>query len=75
MVGDDCFWRNTNNYKPIKHQGKVIGQKTNLVFHTGRPGKSKKTDWVMQEYSLLSATSPGGSFSSAEDVKLKKVRI
>ncbi|KAJ8640543.1 hypothetical protein MRB53_017237 [Persea americana] len=44
-----------------------------LVFHTGRGRKGTKTEWMMQEYSLIAAASPEGSSSLAKDKKMKQV--
>ncbi|XP_030546078.1 NAC domain-containing protein 1-like [Rhodamnia argentea] len=49
------YWKATGIDKPILASGesRSIGVKKALVFYTGRPTKSVKTDWIMNEYRLL----------------------
>ncbi|KAI3411374.1 NAC domain-containing protein, partial [Psidium guajava] len=49
------YWKATGTDKPILASGesRSIGVKKALVFYTGRPTKSAKTDWIMNEYRLL----------------------
>lgn len=57
----------------ITDKGTVVGQKTSLVFLTRRGRKFTKTEWRMQEYSLIAAASPEGSSSLTKDMKMEKV--
>lgn len=72
-VDKEFFWRTTNSSMITDEARTVKGQKTSLVFHSGR-GKGTKTEWMMQEYCLIAAASPEGYSSSAKDKKMEKVR-
>ncbi|XP_057807750.1 NAC domain-containing protein 67-like [Salvia miltiorrhiza] len=49
-VAGGGFWRATATVKKVKHEGRVIGQKQTLVYHTGINKQSEKTSWMMHEY-------------------------
>ncbi|POO03102.1 NAC domain containing protein [Trema orientale] len=54
------LWKSKNHHpKPVENSvGKVIGQKRKLVYHRGRYNDSQKTDWIMEEYSLVNESTP-----------------
>ncbi|KAK6151580.1 hypothetical protein DH2020_014215 [Rehmannia glutinosa] len=46
----DGFWKSTSGDKIIKHNGEKVGYHKTFVYYKG---KSKKTNWIMQEYRLM----------------------
>ncbi|POO03101.1 NAC domain containing protein [Trema orientale] len=51
------FWRRTKSEQVVRSDsGEIIGFKDKFVFHMGEPSKSGKTNWFMQEYSVLDQT-------------------
>ncbi|XP_047952853.1 protein FEZ-like [Salvia hispanica] len=54
------FWKATGTDRPIYSSGgpssKCIGLKKSLVFYRGRAAKGIKTDWMMHEFRLPSAS-------------------
>jgi No apical meristem (NAM) protein len=46
------YWKTTGNDRSILHGSRVVGMKKSLIFHTGKPPKGDRTDWVMYEYRL-----------------------
>lgn len=54
------FWKATGTDKPIltSSGSRRIGVKKDLVFYTGSPPNSVKTDWIMNEYRLPDMTRP-----------------
>ncbi|KAL8471580.1 hypothetical protein ACS0TY_029000 [Phlomoides rotata] len=55
------FWKATGTDRPIYSSdgAKCIGLKKSLVFYRGRAAKGMKTDWMMHEFRLPSATDGG----------------
>lgn len=55
------FWKATGTDRPIysSEGAKCIGLKKSLVFYRGRAAKGMKTDWMMHEFRLPSATDGG----------------
>ncbi|CAN6475993.1 unnamed protein product [Victoria cruziana] len=56
MPAASGHWRVTGMDKTISNGNTVIGCKRSLVFYTGNFPSGLKTDWVMDEYSLLEST-------------------
>ncbi|KAH6792029.1 NAC Apical domain transcriptional regulator superfamily protein [Perilla frutescens var. hirtella] len=56
------FWKATGTDRPIYSSdgAKCIGLKKSLVFYRGRAAKGIKTDWMMHEFRLPSATTTDG---------------
>ncbi|GLT78749.1 hypothetical protein SLA2020_502770 [Shorea laevis] len=44
------YWKATGADKEIKYEGKTVGVKKTLVYHTGNPPNGTKTNWIMHEY-------------------------
>ncbi|KAF3786571.1 NAC domain-containing protein 19 [Nymphaea thermarum] len=49
-------WRVTAMDEPVSNGNTVVGCKRSLVFYTGKAPSGTKTDWIMDEYSLLEST-------------------
>ncbi|KAF3786570.1 NAC transcription factor 29 [Nymphaea thermarum] len=49
-------WRVTGMDEPISNGSTIVGFKRSMVFYTGKAPSGTKTDWVMDEYSLLEST-------------------
>lgn len=52
------FWKATGTDRPIYSSdgSKCIGLRKSLVFYKGRAAKGVKTDWMMHEFRLPSAS-------------------
>lgn len=54
------FWKATGTDRPIYSSSctikSCVGFKKSLVFYTGRAAKCTKTDWMMHEFRLVSAS-------------------
>ncbi|KAF8395823.1 hypothetical protein HHK36_019777 [Tetracentron sinense] len=49
----DGFWRATEAKKPVRSNGgTLVGYKRSLVYYKGKPPNGKKTNWLMNEYSV-----------------------
>ncbi|KAM7277425.1 hypothetical protein ACFE04_019291 [Oxalis oulophora] len=49
----DCgFWKGTGKDRAVNYDGKAVGMIKTLVFHSGKPPKGTRTNWVMHEYRL-----------------------
>ncbi|KAI3865656.1 hypothetical protein MKW98_012770 [Papaver atlanticum] len=49
------YWRMSMKTEPVKDGDTEVGEKSGLVFHTGRPTDNKsstKTNWLMKEYHI-----------------------
>ncbi|KAI4322243.1 hypothetical protein L6164_021954 [Bauhinia variegata] len=73
------YWKATGTDKPILSSCglKRIAVKKALVFYSGRPPKGIKTDWIMNEYRLIDATSKPSSLKASmrlDDWVLCRVR-
>lgn len=51
----EVVWKATGADKHIKYKGAVVGYRKALVFYTGTPSESTKTDWIMHEYRVRDA--------------------
>ncbi|KAF8395835.1 hypothetical protein HHK36_019789 [Tetracentron sinense] len=49
----DGFWKATETKKPVRSNGgTLVGYKRSLVYYKGKPPNGKKTNWLMNEYSV-----------------------
>ncbi|KAJ9139663.1 hypothetical protein P3X46_030376 [Hevea brasiliensis] len=62
------YWKATGADRPVKHNDVVVGYRKALVFYSGDPKRSTKTNWIMHEYRVSDA--PSRIRRSADDKKL-----
>ncbi|KAK8916678.1 NAC domain-containing protein 18 [Platanthera zijinensis] len=53
------YWKATGKEKQVTAaswgNNELVGSKKVMVFHSGKPPRGSKTDWIMHEYSLLNS--------------------
>lgn len=55
------YWKGSGKYKPILEGGHTIGYKKALMFYEGRVKKGRKTNWLMDEYTINAPTTTRAS--------------
>ncbi|KZV52968.1 NAC transcription factor 29-like [Dorcoceras hygrometricum] len=51
-VAGNGYWKAYGTEKQIHHNNICIGSKRSLKFYEGKPPKSKKSNWVIEEYAV-----------------------
>jgi hypothetical protein len=46
------YWKTSGKDRSVHYNGEVVGWIKTLIFHTGRPPRGERTDWVLHEYRL-----------------------
>ncbi|KAF5183829.1 Nac domain, partial [Thalictrum thalictroides] len=46
------YWKITGRDRNITYNSQIVGSKKTLVFYRGRAPSARRTDWVIQEYTL-----------------------
>ncbi|PIN03411.1 hypothetical protein CDL12_24065 [Handroanthus impetiginosus] len=54
----DGYWKATETLRNIVHNGELIGYRNTLVYHSGKPRKGIKTDWIMHEFIVKNPPAP-----------------
>ncbi|XVE87510.1 hypothetical protein DITRI_Ditri18aG0123700 [Diplodiscus trichospermus] len=70
-ITEKGYWKATgsdSDVRCVKKPKKIVGLRKTLVFYTGKAPKGCRTDWVMNEYRLISDTS-----FPTEDIVLCKI--
>ncbi|KAI9161729.1 hypothetical protein LWI28_020180 [Acer negundo] len=66
------FWKATaSKHAIVDENNLIIGYKSALVYHRGTPKESTKTDWLMQEYTLVPDNTAANIPSSSSSTNMK----
>ncbi|KAH7854433.1 hypothetical protein Vadar_013773 [Vaccinium darrowii] len=70
-VANNGYWKATGAVTPVIHSdNKIVGYKSILVFYEGHRPNSKKTNWIMHEYTLEKHNSTSSKCKASSDMKL-----
>jgi len=70
-VANNGYWKATGAVTPVIHSNnKIVGYKSILVFYEGHRPNSKKTNWIMHEYTLEKHNSASCKSKASSDMKV-----
>ncbi|KAH7849099.1 hypothetical protein Vadar_012912 [Vaccinium darrowii] len=71
-AANNGYWKATGAVTPVIHSDnkKIVGYKSTLVFYEGHRPNSKKTNWIMHEYTLEKHNSTSSKCKASGDMKL-----
>ncbi|KAH7855688.1 hypothetical protein Vadar_027681 [Vaccinium darrowii] len=69
-AANNGYWKATGAVTPVIHSdNKTVGYKAILVFYEGHRPNSKKTNWIMHEYTLEKHNSTSCKYKASGDLK------
>ncbi|KAK3411420.1 hypothetical protein EUGRSUZ_I00192 [Eucalyptus grandis] len=73
-ITENGYWKDLDMEEPVFGEaGEIIGMKKSLTFHIGEAPTGQETNWVMQEYHLVSFHQLANSTQELDSLVLSRV--